>query len=71
MLKILLLLQAIDCLPQIISDDAEHAACAVQIATEIMVDLYTFLRPPALSHQLFILWAPEAAPPQETCVERK
>ena len=35
----------------IMSDDAEqtvyHAACALQLATEILVDLFTFFRPPA------------------------
>ena len=37
--------------PLIMNDDAElavfHAACAAALATEIIVDLYTFFRPPA------------------------
>ena len=37
--------------PQIMSDHAEqtayHVACAIQLATDIIVDLDTFLRPPA------------------------
>lgn len=52
--------------PLIMSDDAEqtvyHAACAVQLATEIMVDLFTFFRPPAPYDRLFSLTASGAAP---------
>jgi hypothetical protein len=52
--------------PLIQSDDADqtvyHATCAVQLATEVLVDLYTFLSPPAPYHRLFVLTAPEAAP---------
>ena len=58
--------KALAAYPLILSDDAKlavyHAACAVELATEIMVDLYTFLSPPAAYHQLFVLTAPEAAP---------
>ena len=32
-----------------------HAACAAALATEIIVDLYTFFRPPAPYQQLFVL----------------
>jgi len=43
----------------ILSDDAgffvSHAACAAALATEILVDLYTFFSPPAPYHQLFVL----------------
>jgi hypothetical protein len=52
--------------PLILSDDARlavyHAACAAALATEIVVDLYTFFRPPAPYHQLYVLTALEAAP---------
>jgi hypothetical protein len=45
--------------PLILSDDAGffvyHAACAAALATEILVDLYTFFRPPAPYQQLFVL----------------
>ena len=45
--------------PLILSDDAGffvyHAACAAALATEILVDLYTFFSPPAPYHQLFVL----------------
>ena len=51
--------------PLIMSDDAEqtvyHAASAVQLASEIMVDLYTFFSPPASSDQLFVLTTFQAA----------
>ena len=40
--------------PLIMNDDAGsavfHAACAAALATEIVVDLYTFFRPPAPYH---------------------
>jgi len=47
--------------PLIMSDDAEqtvyHAACAIQLATDIMVDVYTFFSPPAPYDRLFVLCA--------------
>ncbi len=52
--------------PLIMSDDAEqtvyHAACALQLATEILVDLYTFFSPPAPYARLFALTAPTLHP---------
>ncbi len=43
--------KALAAYPLILSDDARlavyHAACAAELATEILVDLYTFLSPPA------------------------
>ncbi len=45
--------------PLILSDDAGfavyHATCAAALAIEIQVDLYTFFRPPAPYHRLFVL----------------
>jgi len=45
--------------PLILSDEAEqaiyHAACAIELATGIMVDIYTFFRPPAPLETLFVL----------------
>jgi hypothetical protein len=38
------------------------AACAVELATEILVDLYTFFRPPAPYRQLFVLTASPTVP---------
>jgi hypothetical protein len=32
-----------------------YAACAAALATDIIVDLYTFFRPPAPYHHLFVL----------------
>ena len=53
--------------PLIMRDDAEqtvyHAVCAVQLATDIMVDVFTFFSPPAPYPQLFVLTAPEAVSP--------
>ena len=55
--------------PLILSDDAGlfvyHAACAAALATEILVDLYTFFRPPAPYHQLYVLTAQTAASPHD------
>ncbi len=50
--------------PLIMNDDAGvavfHAACAAALAIEIQVDLYTFFRPPAPYHQVFVLTTQEA-----------
>jgi hypothetical protein len=55
--------------PLIMSDDAEqtvyHAACALQLATEILVDLFTFFRPPAPYASLFTLTASSAGTNRE------
>lgn len=55
--------------PLILSDDAKqtvyHAACALQLATEILVDLFTFFHPPAPYPRLFTLTAPGPAPRRE------
>jgi hypothetical protein len=61
--------------PLIMSDDAAqtvyHAACAVELATDILVDLFTFFSPPAPYERLFVLTAPDANPSQQTAVERE
>jgi hypothetical protein len=57
--------KALAAYPLILSDDGRlavyHAACAAAHATEILVDLYTFLSPPAPYHPLFVLAASQAA----------
>jgi hypothetical protein len=61
--------------PLILSDEAKlavyHAACAVELATDLLVDLYTFLSPPTPYSRLFVLTASDAAPSQQTTVERE
>ncbi len=51
--------KALAAYPLIVSDEARlqvyHAACAAALATEIIVALYTFFRPPAPYQQLFVL----------------
>jgi hypothetical protein len=51
--------------PLIMSDDVDqtiyHVACALELATDILADLFTFFSPPAPYPQLFVLTAPEAA----------
>jgi hypothetical protein len=51
--------KALAAYPLILSDDAglsvSHAACAAARATEILVDLSTFFRPPAPYHPLLVL----------------
>jgi hypothetical protein len=53
--------------PLIMSDDAAqtvyHVTCALQLATEILVDLFTFFHPPTPSTRLFTLIA--TSPTQE------
>ncbi len=45
--------------PLIMSDDASqtvyHVTCALELATDLLVDLYTFFRPPAPYTRLFTL----------------
>jgi hypothetical protein len=52
--------------PLIMSDDAAqtvyHAACAVALAADILVDLFTFFSPPAPFQPFFVLWTPDTAP---------
>ena len=51
-----------------------HVACALELATGIMVDLFTFFSPPAPYHQLYVLTAPQAASPHDAAAigcERK
>lgn len=65
--------KALGAYPLILSDDARlavyHAGCAAALATEILVDLYTFLNPPAPYQQLFVLIAPDAAAPLQAAME--
>jgi len=53
--------------PLIMSDDAAqtvyHATCALELATDILVDLYTFFSPPAPFQPFFVLRAPDGAAP--------
>jgi hypothetical protein len=67
--------KALAAYPLILSDDAKlavyHAACAAALATEILVDLYTFLSPPAPYERLFVLTASDTAPAQQTAVAER
>ncbi|GAC1405685.1 MAG: hypothetical protein NVSMB49_25080 [Ktedonobacteraceae bacterium] len=48
--------------PLIMSDDtkqtAYHVTCALELATDIMVDVYTFFSPPPPHQHLYVLTAP-------------
>ncbi len=48
--------------PLIMSDDAAqtvyHVACALELATDLLVDLYTFFSPPTPYARLFTLTTP-------------
>ena len=50
--------------PLIMGDNAKqtvyHVTCALELATDLMVDLFTFFSPPAPYPPLFVLTAPEA-----------
>src|SRR5260370_3205247 len=56
--------------PLIQSDDADqtvyHVVCAIELATEIMVDLFTFFSPPAPYNRLFVLTTSGTAPAHES-----
>ena len=51
--------------PLIMSDDAAqavyHVACVLELATDLLVDLYTFFRPPTPYPPLFTLTLPASA----------
>jgi len=53
---------AFDDFPLVMSDDTSqtvyHVACALQLATNLLVDLYTFFSPPASCGRLFTLTTP-------------
>ena len=59
--------------PLIVSDEARlqvyHAACAAVLASEILIDLYTFFRPPAPYQHVFVLDL-RSADPQSVEVPR-
>ncbi len=61
--------------PLILSDDVDqtvyHAACAIELATKIMVDLYTFFSPPPPYDQLVTLTASGAVPYEEVPMQSK
>ena len=52
--------------PLIMSDEVEpsvyHTACALQLATDILVDVFTFFCPPAPYDRLFVLTEKFAEP---------
>jgi hypothetical protein len=55
--------------PLIMSDDAEqtvyHITCALQLAADLLTDLFTFFHPPAPYTRLFTLTEYPAVPDQE------
>jgi hypothetical protein len=57
--------KALAAYPLIMGDDAKqtvyHVTCALELATDLMVDLYTFFSPPAPCPQLYVLTTPKAA----------
>ena len=59
--------------PLILADDAVqtvyHAACALELATDILVDLSTFFSPPPPYERFFVLTAPDAIPHERTSRE--
>ncbi len=65
--------QTLRAYPLIMSDDAAqtvyHATCAVELATDILVDLFTFLSPPPPYERFFVLTSPDAVPSKQTSAE--
>ena len=62
--------------PLIQSDDVDqtvyHTTCALELATEIMVDLYTFFSPPTPYNRLYVLRAPGTAScPARVCKRKE
>lgn len=69
----LLLLSAISCLPargerrQASNGVSYH--CALELASDLLADLFTFFSPPTLYFPFFVLTAPDAALPMKPCYE--
>jgi len=65
--------QPLQAYPLIMSDDTAqtvyHATCALELATDILVDLYTFLSPPPPYERFFVLTVPDAAPQERSAGE--
>lgn len=61
--------------PLIMSDDRSqtvyHVTCALELATDLMVDLATFFNPPAPYRHLYVLTPPNTAFDQAGAHERK
>ena len=59
--------------PLILSDDARqtvyHITCALELASDLLADVFTFFSPPAPSLPFFVLTAPDAASCQVPCDE--
>jgi hypothetical protein len=61
--------------PLVMSDDARqtvyHVTCALELASGLLTDIFTFFSPPAPSPPLFVLTASETVSPTMPCGERE
>ena len=59
--------------PLILSDDAGqrvyHLTCALELASDLLADVFTFFSPPAPSLPFFVLTAPDVPSCQVLCDE--
>src|SRR5258708_8753310 len=60
--------------PLILSDDTDqtvyHITCALDLASHLLADMFTFFNPPAPYPPLFVLTSPDAASATMACGER-
>ena len=60
--------------PLVMTDDAEqtvyHITCALELASDLLADVFTFFSPPAPYPPLFVLTPPDAASRMTVCGER-
>lgn len=60
--------------PLILSDDTDqtvyHITCALELASDLLADVFTFFSPPAPYPPLFVLTSPDAASATMACGER-
>jgi len=60
--------------PLVMSDDpgqtVYHIACALELATDLLVDLYTFFRPPTPYSSLFTLSVPASTEGGSDAIDR-
>jgi hypothetical protein len=66
--------KALAAYPLIMNDGRDqtvyHVACALELATDLLVDLYTFFNPPASYSPLYVLTPPDAVSRMMVCGER-
>ncbi len=66
--------KALTAYPLIMCDDSDqtvyHVTCALELASDLLADVFTFFSPPTPYSSLFVLTPPDAASARMPCGER-